>query len=87
MTDEGLPAPEDRLGRKSRYALIGVGVTLIVFGSLGTIIAILPQIETLLLALAGRGYGYLAFGIVGGILLYIGRRKSPGEGPASTGAK
>lgn len=87
MTDEVLTVSEDRLGRKSRYALIGVGVTLIVFGSLGTIIAILPQIETLLLALAGRGYGYLAFGIVGGILLYIGRRKAPGERPTSPAAK
>jgi hypothetical protein len=66
---------------KARTYLIGIAIALILFGTVGTILAIIPQIETLLLALAGHGYVYLAFGIAGGLLLYYARRNPPRTGP------
>lgn len=67
-----------------RPILMGVGLALIVFGMVGTIIAIIPQIESLLLALAGRGYAYFAVGIVGGLLLTFSRRKPARRSPEPT---
>jgi hypothetical protein len=66
--------------------LIGIAIALIVIGTVGTIIEIIPQIEALLLALAGRGYLYLAFGIAGGLLLFYARRK-PSEARGATGTE
>ncbi len=68
---------------KHRGILRGVAVALILGGTVGTILEIVPQIEALLLALAGRGYPYLALGIVGGLLLTFTRRKGPEKGSAS----
>ena len=62
----------------ARRALLYLAIGLILFGTVGTIVEIIPQIEALLLALAGRGYAYLAFGIVGGLLLFYARRKPAG---------
>jgi len=64
---------------KKRGIVFYVAIGLILFGTIGTIIEIIPQIEALLLALAGRGYFYLAFGVAGGLLLYYARRKPTNE--------
>jgi uncharacterized protein YqgC (DUF456 family) len=65
--------------------LFYVAIALILVGTVGTILEIIPQIEALLWALAGRGYLYLALGIAGGLLLYYARRKRPNgsTGPVS----
>jgi hypothetical protein len=59
---------------KTRSVLLGAAIALILCGTVGTILAIIPQIEALLVALAGRGYVYLALGVAGGILLFYARR-------------
>jgi hypothetical protein len=64
---------------KTQRILLYVALVLILIGTIGTILAIIPQIEALLLALAGRGYLYLAFGVAGGVLLYYARRKLPSD--------
>jgi hypothetical protein len=64
---------------KPRTVLLYLAVALILFGTIGTILEIIPQIEALLLVLAGRGYLYLAVGVAGGILLYLARRKPSNE--------
>ena len=84
MADEPRPEREGRATRKRRLVLSGAGIMLIMIGTAGTIIAIVPQIEALLLALAGRGYIYLAIGVVGGLFLYFGRRRTPKGGVTST---
>lgn len=63
----------------ARRILVGVAIVLILFGTVATILAILPQIESLLLALAGRGNIYLALGVAGGLLLFFARRSPPKE--------
>jgi hypothetical protein len=64
---------------KTSAVLLYLAVALILFGTIGTILEIIPQIEALLLALAGRGYLYLAVGVAGGMLLYLSRRKRSNE--------
>jgi hypothetical protein len=67
--------------------LLYVAIALILLGTVGTIIEIVPQIEALLLALAGRGYLYLALGVAGGLLLYYARRKESKQPPGPDSAR
>lgn len=64
---------------KTRRVLTYVAIALILFGTVGAIISIVPQIESLLVALVGHNYGYLSVSICGGVLLFFTRRKPPEE--------
>lgn len=69
---------------KTRLVLAYVAIALILLGTVGAIISLVPQIESLLVALVGHGYTYLALSVCGGVLLFFSRRKPPEEVVNST---